>query len=114
MKEFSCNLQSHMPEHCIVEFNSNGTQGGDSGHGGYAMLEFRENGGHTNMEICVDLENGQQVHLEDLSKVNITVRGDWELEWLAIALMDLGRKMLQRDDIINDYVKWTDTGSETD
>ena len=60
------------------------------------------------MNIQVDLTsvNGQTMSIQDIKDISLTVCGDWELEGLAIALMDIGRKLLSRDDVVKDYVKW--------
>jgi hypothetical protein len=98
-----------MPEQCVVEFKSNGSQGGDGEHGGYATLEFKENGAETGIQLDIRLTTGQEYKLNDVELISLTVKGDWELEGLATALMDIGRKLLQRDDILEDYLKWQKT-----
>lgn len=109
MKEFACTSQTLMPEQCVVEFKSNGSQGGDGGYGGYASLELKENGAETGIQLDIRLTTGQEYKLNDVERISLTVKGDWELEGLATAIMDIGRKMLQRDDILEDYIKWQKT-----
>jgi len=106
MKEFECKFTPNMPEQCVVSFVSTGSKGGDAGHGGNASLVFSENGSDMNIQADLTFNNGDKKTFDDLANISLTVCGDWELEGLAIALMDIGRKLLSKDDIIKDYVNW--------
>ncbi len=106
MKEFACKFTPKIPEQCAVSFVSSGSQGGDSGHGGNASLTFSENGSRMDIQVDLAFNNGDKETFRDLSEIRLTVCGDWELEGLAIALMDIGKKLLSKDDFIKDYTNW--------
>lgn len=106
MKEFVCKFTPHMPEQCAVSFVSTGSKGGDSGHGGNASLIFSENGSSMDIQVDLTFTNGDTQSFRDLSQINLTVCGDWELEGLAIALMDIGKKLLSQNAMAEDYAKW--------
>jgi hypothetical protein len=106
MKEFEYRFTPNMPEQCSVSFVSTGSKGGDSGYGGNASLILSENGSNMNIQADLNFTNGEKKTFEDLESISLTVCGDWELEGLAIALLDIGRKLLSKDDIVKDYAKW--------
>lgn len=106
MKQFDYQFTPNMPEQCSVSFSSTGSKGGDSGHGGNAALIFSENGSNMNIQVDLTFTNGEKKTFEDLANISLTVCGDWELEGLAIALMNIGRNLLSKDDIVKDYAKW--------
>lgn len=106
MKCFEHKFTPSMPEQCAISLISTGSKGGDAGHGGNASLVFSENGSDLNIQVDLTFTNGEKQTFEDLKDISLTVCGDWELEGLAIALMDIGRKLLSKDDVIKDYAKW--------
>ncbi len=106
MKEFACKFTPNMPEQCTVSFISTGSKGGDSGHGGNASLIFSENGSSMDIQVDLNFTNGEKKTFNGLSEICLTACGDWELEGLAIALMDIGKKLLSKDGLAEDYAKW--------
>lgn len=88
-------VEGDMPEHISATFESTGPQGGDSGHGGEASLEFRIESG--DYSIAVEDGKGNILYaFEDYGEgrvVRITARGDWELGSLGDALIELGRQL---------------------
>lgn len=99
MKEMAIEFQGPMCEQPTISFDTNGSQGGDCGHDGQATLTI------TASQLYISI-NGKDI-TEDAQTVSIGVCGDWELEGFAIALMDLGRQLLGKDDVMNTYKKWS-------
>ncbi|MDD2462497.1 MAG: hypothetical protein PHI97_00705 [Desulfobulbus sp.] len=93
MKEFNDTFFPELPEQCKVSFTSTGLMGGDSGHGANASLVFSENGSNMNIQVDLYFQNGNQESFSDLKEISITTFGDWEVEGLAKALIDLGEKL---------------------
>lgn len=65
-----------------VEVSTTGFCGGDSGHGGCTTLKIINDTGSSCIDAAID---GQEPHDVD-EDVEITVRGDWELEDLMKSL----------------------------
>jgi len=107
MKEFDHTFHPNIPEQATVRFCSTGSKGGDAGHGGDASIVFLESGSNLNLQVDLKFTDGKKMSFNNgISELSITTCGDWELEGLAIALMDIGRKLLNRDDIIKDFTAW--------
>ena len=70
---------SDIPEQVSVIAETNGPQGGDTGHGGYTSVTFSENGGGNNT-VAVRLRSGHTLHFDydEWASVTITASGDWE------------------------------------
>lgn len=77
-----------MPEHPEVTYETNGWQGGDAGHGGYAKLTFSFHGGV--------FEVKQKEGKYGLKEIDIIAMGDWEQDGLVYAIIELA-EMLKRD-----------------
>jgi len=91
MKEFSFTFEPNIPEQVKVSFISTGSQGGDAGHGGEAVLLLSMTHGGDGMTVSVDGET-----TDGAETVRISVGGDWELEGLAVAFLELGKALLVR------------------
>jgi|GEM_PF-6219391 len=108
MKEFDYTFHPNAPEQATVRFCSTGSKGGDAGHGGNASIVFSESGSDLNLQVDLKFTDGKELSFDmGISELSITTCGDWEIEGLAIALMDIGRKLLGRDDILRDFAGWT-------
>ena len=66
---------------CITEclVFTNCPKGGDGGHGGVTVVEFRDHGS-TDMEVSLDEKEGDHMEMGPVSSLRITLRGDWEAE----------------------------------
>jgi len=73
----SFHICSDLPEHIDIRFGTNGLQGGDAGHGGYAILEITWGAG--SFEI---------IHGD--GHLVFKALGDWELEGMIEAIIKLG------------------------
>lgn len=102
-------LFEYLPNICEqpgIFFESTGSQGGDAGHGGRATLTFTMEGGDG---FGVLVQGDQKTtYQQAIKKVSITVFGDWELAGMAVALLELGRSLLNRDDVLIDRAMWRD------
>lgn len=97
MEAMRVDIEGITCEHPTVVFESTGSQGGDAGHGGEASIEFSMLQGGSGFSLIVSPDN---------RFVRIAVQGDWELEGLALALLDLGRALMARDDVLEDRARW--------
>jgi hypothetical protein len=92
IEPFTIDIVSDFPEHVGLRFTTNGSQDGDAGHGGKATLEFIvESGIHT-----VGLDKRPQIDIgegSDHQTVSFTARGDWEMDGLVKALIELGDRL---------------------
>lgn len=88
-------VEGDMPEHISARFETTGPQGGDTGHGGSATLEFEIESGDYTIEIADG--KGRTIYSHEGygagRVVRITARGDWELGSLAAALVSLGQQL---------------------
>lgn len=98
MKEFVYTYQPEICEQPKITFFTTGHCGGDSGHGGEACLTISMKDGGTGLHV----ETKRRRVGDSCDEVRVSVFGDWELEGFAIGLMELGRKLLSRDDVIAD------------
>jgi hypothetical protein len=103
MKEKFYGFVPHTCEQCKVTFYSSGHQGGDAGHGAEAILEFSENGSAMNMTAFIKLKNGKEIQIEDMESISLSVFGDWELSGMAIALLGIGKQLLEDKDVAEEY-----------
>ena len=92
-----------MPEHPEVEYRSTGPRGGDAGHGGYTTLRIAMDSGAKEVRVLdyrgrVLFDSERPYHANGTPDViELTVRGDWEMSGLDVALKQLGLHLLQRD-----------------
>ena len=70
-----------------VEFRTNGPQGGDTGHGGYLEVKFK-NFASTDLEVIVD---GKKFPIRE--ELTITFRGDAEMVAAAECFEFLASKL---------------------
>ena len=85
---FTIDIVSDFPEQVGLRFTTNGSQGGDAGHGGKATLEIIvESSTHT---IGLDRP---QTDIGENRTVTFTARGDLEIDGLARALIKLGDQL---------------------
>jgi hypothetical protein len=75
-----------------VEVETNGFQGGDAGHGGYAEVRLIDAGG-TSQSVCgvawdgvVVSDDGRRADVDHAREIILTVRGDAEITNLVRAL----------------------------
>lgn len=82
-----------IPEQLSVIVGTNGQQGGDSGHGGNAVIEFKADSGMNHVRILN--KNGDTLFSGDMSfddiSVQIIVQGDWEIAGLMSAIIEVGK-----------------------
>lgn len=90
MKAITTKIDADIPEQASITFETNGTQGGDSGHGGYAVLTIHQEGG--DFAVKVDGEEIPDAMIQP-EKVEIRVGGDWEITGMVSALIELGRQL---------------------
>ena len=83
---------AELPEYCQMEFKTNGHQGGDSGHGGYATLKIQAG----SLGAKVLLSGYDDFDIDGGEEIEITMRGDWEISGFAQALIELGKKILEK------------------
>ena len=105
MDRFEYRYTAKIPEQTDISFSSTGSQGGDSGHGGQARLTFSMENGGVGFGVRFHTDN-EATHLEEVRKIEISVMGDMELEGMATALIELGRSLLARDDVLEARAKW--------
>lgn len=105
MKEFHHEVTAQIPEQIDVEFSTTGSCGGDAGHGGDASITFKMENGGSGFTLLVSTDH-DSFQLDDVRKLTLVTCGDWELEGLAIALLDLGRALLARDDVLACWHSW--------
>ncbi len=82
--------KEHTYENIIIlnsTIETNGRQGGDTGHGGYAMLTFKHEGG-CSMQIAID-----DGIAEDVEELALIFNGDDEIEAFADALEWAGQQL---------------------
>lgn len=101
MKEFEFKYEGITPEQLDLEFYTNGSQGGDGGHGGYASL-ILSNNKSSQLSVLLD-DNGLW---NDVDKIEIRVDGDFELAGFAIALVELAKSLLSNNDVLEEYIRW--------
>lgn len=89
-----------MPEHPVVTYETNGWQGGDAGHGGYAKLTF-------------DFSHGGVFEVKErqgkfgTNSIDVIAMGDWEQDGLVYAIIELA-EMLKRDkDHLKAFHSWS-------
>ena len=80
------------PEGGELRFYTTGLQGGDSGHGGEAWVEFKFDGGDHRVMVFGN-DDPDAVIIDDIHRVRIVAYGDWELDGLARGLCELGLKL---------------------
>ena len=92
IKEHLISFENSLPEFANITFETSGECGGDAGHGGYAKLII-ELPFCSKVTVC-----GVRSPIEDNNfsnkYISIEVNGDMELEGLAIALAEIGRKII--------------------
>ena len=66
--------------YCVgtLEFRTNGLQGGDTGHGGFLTITFK-NEASTDLAVSVD----GQPEVRPVNSLTLTFRGDAEFIWLC-------------------------------
>ena len=114
MKEFSYEFIAPIPEQANLHFETNGSQGGDSGHGGFAALTLSMPNGGNGLYVTVDQSNRSAITesgprwmaYDEVDRVSIIVRGDFELEGLALSFLELGTELLARRDVMKDRTNW--------
>jgi len=110
MKDHKFKYTPSLPEQCAVSFETNGSQGGDAGHGAYAALTFRNNGAGTMPDVNIKTRDGELQTISnmftDIEWINVFVSGDWEAEGMAVALIGMARQMLNDDDLLRTFVEW--------
>ena len=82
-----------------IIFESNGTQGGDAGHGGYASLTFKKDVSQYILSLNDNLIDS------DCDKIKIESQGDWEIRAMIINLIQLGRLLEKGCNINYDQIK---------
>jgi hypothetical protein len=113
MKPFKFKYVSDMAEHVDITFVTNGHGGGDSSHGGYAELTLSlKDRGHGLLVTTDALRDPFESETADVSEVKIAVKGDWELDGLAVAFLELGRALMARDDALACRQYWHDSAKE--
>lgn len=108
MDKFDKEVIPNMTEQCVVSFHTTGSKGGDAGHGGNACFSVFGNGSsYPGIQVDMTLKDGGTVSYYDkIEGVIITVQGDWELEGLAGALMEIGTSLAARKDVMYDFARW--------
>ena len=75
---------------CVTaEVSATGSMGGDDAYGGRASLYLREGGGFV-WELKIVTAEGEEILVEQPRSFKITVKGDWEQDGLARALLWAG------------------------
>lgn len=98
--KFNINVERSIPDHVSLFFDTNGHQGGDGGHGGFALLGLST----TSPSIkVVGIENGKRKEIMT-DMVSVKVSGDWEITGFALGLLELGLQLLNNDDVLLEYV----------
>lgn len=88
MKTFMTNPR--LPEEPTLRFWTTGTQGGDAGHGGEAALRILLP--NTGAHVFIKSDSGEPLFdqmVEGESILDVTVLGDWELDGLENAILEL-------------------------
>ena len=87
-----------MPEHAALTLVTSGPKGGDAGHGSWTKLTFRFESGSAAVRVA-DRNSRCMLDTDAANElpgvIEITVRGDWELEGLELALRHLGVHLLR-------------------
>lgn len=115
MKEITYRSEgTGMPEQPEFYFESNGSQGGDAGHGGYALLNIKLD----SSSFSVTSQSGgyydrQLETVEDANEATLIFRGDWELEGFALELIKLGL-FLANQKGIRDVFNWENLDAEVE
>ena len=109
MKQTDFRFDPTFPEQPILEFLSTGSCGGDAGHGGFSVLTLSAKSGNGFLVSVTDA-NGETAQVDDASKIMISIAGDWELEGFALALLELGRHLIARDDVMDTRAFWLTKG----
>jgi hypothetical protein len=113
MKPFAFTYVSAMPEHVDLNFVTNGHGGGDSSHGGYAELTVSMKSRGHGLLVTTDAPRDPfESQTDDVSEVKIAVKGDWELDGLAVAFLELGRALMARDDALACRQYWHDSEND--
>jgi len=107
MKSFEYKQVPHMCEQPSIALDVSGTCGGDAGHGGYAFIKLSMVHGGNGFVVSSETDYGTE-ETEEVREVTISVLGDWELEGMAVAFLELGRALLARDDVLEARERWSD------
>jgi hypothetical protein len=96
-----------VPEHMNITFETNGKQGGNHSHGGWARLTLKQDCGYAKGYIIKsDAVPQDYVDLTDHA-ISIMVRGDWEIDGLITSLVNLGKILEKRfPDSVIDPEDW--------
>jgi hypothetical protein len=82
-------IVSDFPEQVGLRFTTNGSQGGDAGHGGKATLKIIvENGSY-----AIGLDKEPPIDLDENQTITFTARGDLEIDGLVQGLIKLGDQL---------------------
>jgi len=105
MKEVFAVFRPDIPEQCKVVAYVSGHKGGDAGHGAEAIVEFSPQSGACHLEV--ELNNGKSHSFEwDIKSVSLSMFGDWEMEGLAFALIEIGQQLLDDPTVRKDYLEY--------
>lgn len=105
MKEAFAVFSPDIPEQCEVVAYVSGHQGGDAGHGAEATVKFRPQSGACHLEV--EFTNGETHSFEwDIKEVSFSMFGDWEMEGLAFALIEIGQQLLNDPTVRRDYLEY--------
>ena len=111
MKPMDFTFEADMPEQPNLTFVSSGSKGGDAGHGGGAFIRLSMPHGGNGFAINA-VTDMDELDFDEVREVSIDVMGDWELEGLAIAFLELGRALLARDDVLKAREKWSQSNDD--
>ena len=99
---FTFTHQPAIPEHCGMQFSTSGLQGGDSGHGGYAVLTISQPDGGTDLIVQTEITSTQH-DITETTQVNVSVGGDWEIIGLVSAIVNTANAIMNDADMQKIY-----------
>jgi hypothetical protein len=102
--DFDICIDGEIPEALSLRFTTNGVQGGDAGHGGYAHFVLWQDGGESSVVIGNGYECNEYENCDFSFKgnaIDFRVEGDWEIGGMIRALINMGSALSKRYDYLN-------------